>query len=834
VLGAVRGAWATTADDLCPPGTDPCVVAQGTTIAVSDGSVIDLEGRALVLAPGSGTRLDAGAGSMSILARSVTLNPGSALLARAGLITIMTSGDVAVLRAGSSRARIDVGDFTSPGAITIDAGGDIEVQGTVTAQGAGAEGGNGTITLTAGGDLVVSGEVNAAGGGNAIGGDASMRTLVGDVLLSGVIDVTAGSNGGTIGVSAGGSVSTLALNNARLDARADGAEGDGGSVDVDARSGDIVLNIPVTVQGAAGVDFAGSGGDVGIDALHGSVFLNAPIDLSGGAPDGDGGDLDASAGVDLVQTGTVTSTGRDQSGVGGLVDLFAERALTVGTVDVAGSCRNCSAGDVSAVAWCRVEIPSGVAVLANADGGSVHVRSGGDLVVHGRVAADWVINIFHRSATDLLDLSGAVFSPNPNVQLMPTLIPCGGAAAGNCGNGVTEAGETCDDHNTVSCDGCSSTCQIERCGDGRVGCDAQGRHEACDDGNTVGCDGCAADCTRRDRICGDGITECGEQCDTGAAIDCDPGACSAWCQIEGCGNGRVECAEQCDDGGASATCSATCLLLTPPMCGDGHQDPGEGCDDGNTADCDGCSRLCQPEGCGNGVVECEEECDDFNTTPCDGCSGSCHLETCGNGVVDCGEECDLGDDNGKPGTNCLACSFAPICSADVSGACIPCNDVLDCDPLGRCAGTDCLDGVCTPDPVDCTSDDPCEIGSCDPLDGCTLTPVLGFDSVRCRLGDLADVLGGDGMSEKARTKLGKLLDKASGKVDTAESALDQMRTKRVGKSLKKARSSMVRFGKKIVKLQPKQITDPNVGAALSEGSGDALGRIDALRSGLGF
>ena len=31
----------------------------------------------------------------------------------------------------------------------------------------------------------------------------------------------------------------------------------------------------------------------------------------------------------------------------------------------------------------------------------------------------------------------------------------------NCGNGVVDVGETCDDGNTVSGDGCSSTCQLE-------------------------------------------------------------------------------------------------------------------------------------------------------------------------------------------------------------------------------------------------------------------------------------------------------------------------------------------------------------------------------------
>jgi len=58
-----------------------------------------------------------------------------------------------------------------------------------------------------------------------------------------------------------------------------------------------------------------------------------------------------------------------------------------------------------------------------------------------------------------------------------------------CGNGVLDAGETCDDGNTVDDDGCSSACQLEVCGDRE-----KQANEECDDGNTVSGDGCSSTC----------------------------------------------------------------------------------------------------------------------------------------------------------------------------------------------------------------------------------------------------------------------------------------------------------------------------------------------------
>src|SRR6185437_11189041 len=87
---------------------------------------------------------------------------------------------------------------------------------------------------------------------------------------------------------------------------------------------------------------------------------------------------------------------------------------------------------------------------------------------------------------------------------------CGGSTPGPvCGNGVVEAGEQCDDGNTKSGDGCSSTCQKESstpvCGNGVVEAGEQ-----CDDGNTKSGDGCSSTC-QKEAVCGNGVVEAGEQ-----------------------------------------------------------------------------------------------------------------------------------------------------------------------------------------------------------------------------------------------------------------------------------------------------------------------------------
>ena len=178
-----------------------------------------------------------------------------------------------------------------------------------------------------------------------------------------------------------------------------------------------------------------------------------------------------------------------------------------------------------------------------------------------------------------------------------------------CGNSILEFGETCDDGNTTSGDGCSNVCLLENvCGNGSVEAG-----EACDDGNTVTGDGCSNICSIEtgwtcsgdpsvcSPICGDSLIVGSETCDDGNAVSGD--GCSSTCQTEvaiACGNGVLEVGEQCDDGNLISNdgCSATCTLevggggAATPLCGNGLREGSEQCDDGNNLNGDGCNSIC--------------------------------------------------------------------------------------------------------------------------------------------------------------------------------------------------------------------------------------------------
>ncbi len=154
-------------------------------------------------------------------------------------------------------------------------------------------------------------------------------------------------------------------------------------------------------------------------------------------------------------------------------------------------------------------------------------------------------------------------------------------APAECGNGIIEEGEECDDGG-ISAE-CNANCTVSTCGDGITNSVAG---EVCDDGGAS--EDCDADCTLVQ--CGDGTPNAaaGEVCDDGGASE----DCDADCTFPECGDGTVNAlAGEVCDGEESASCDTDC---TVPDCGDGllNVSAGEVCDDGNLIDYDTCSNSC--------------------------------------------------------------------------------------------------------------------------------------------------------------------------------------------------------------------------------------------------
>jgi cysteine-rich repeat protein len=270
-----------------------------------------------------------------------------------------------------------------------------------------------------------------------------------------------------------------------------------------------------------------------------------------------------------------------------------------------------------------------------------------------------------------------------------------------CGNGRVDTGETCDDGNILSGDGCSPTCGNEACGNG-----LQEPGERCDDNNTANGDGCSADCLSLEE-CGNGIKDVksggatAEGCDDGNTVNGD--GCRGDCKsAEFCGNSLVDVNEVCDDGMAiGGPCSPDCQ--SGLGCGNGFLDPGEQCDDGNTVDGDDCRfPSCKHAVCGDGIENTLgvrfEECDGGTTgTPTEtvDCNIDCTDSECGDGKVNQtdDEECDNGTTNDS--SSCDNDCTIPVCGdSHINTTTTPVAEV--CDPGTVGGSTSTCDSNCSP------------------------------------------------------------------------------------------------------------------------------------------
>ncbi|MFH1670630.1 MAG: DUF4215 domain-containing protein, partial [Patescibacteria group bacterium] len=246
-----------------------------------------------------------------------------------------------------------------------------------------------------------------------------------------------------------------------------------------------------------------------------------------------------------------------------------------------------------------------------------------------------------------------------------------------CGNGVLEDGEDCEDSSHCRANQYCSNCVCydpgpqPYCGDGSldIGNEECEYDHQCSAGEicnnqcqceSTGSQQCYSDCSP---ICGDGLVVGDEECDDGNTRNGD--GCSSTCRIErGC-NITDECRSNADCL-PNETCnliSCTCEVQQP-LCGNGIPETGEDCDDGNTSNTDSCTNSCYDADCGDGYKWTgHEECDDSNTSNSDACTNSCDNAECGDGYKWIGhEECDDGNTTSSDGCSAL-------CKNEVNPSC---------------------------------------------------------------------------------------------------------------------------------------------------------------------
>jgi cysteine-rich repeat protein len=571
VLMAVLVARAAPALTVCSAGeiaaSDPGCPEQGTCTITRDLEIpgsctLDFgtrpvtvgEKRKIRVAPGvsSGNELTIAAGSFTMLPGAFIdgrVPAGADEDAAAASISVRTTGDVVLQRRGVLRARIDVSGGPTPGAIAIQAGGNVDARGPLTARGKrGGFDGGGSVGIEAAGtvDLADLIDVSAAFEGGEIdieaGGDVIVRALH-------------ANGGGEVYIDAGRNVRILGAISLLGDRPDPGSQSYGGALTVFTEQGDLSIEAPITADplsyGAGGAIELNAAGAISVVA--GGHLSVRNIGLS------ELGEVAMYAGSSITTAARIDATGDVN---GGTVFMEAQGDITVrAPLDTSGYGRDGLAGSIVLCAGCDQRVREGallidskvqadggmeardivlegcdatvtqrgfVSARAKARGGPVTMTAHAALRIDGTVTArafssttaaeDGQISLtFPENRPPAYGARGAV---RPEPKLLPSSYdPVDFSPCPSCGNGVVEGAEECDDGNVTDCDGCDSNCTFSStCGNG-IRCGA----EQCDPpAGTPNAACCDATCHYRaaNTPCDDG-----ELCTHGDACDA-AGACA--------------------------------------------------------------------------------------------------------------------------------------------------------------------------------------------------------------------------------------------------------------------------------------------------------------------
>jgi MYXO-CTERM domain-containing protein len=283
----------------------------------------------------------------------------------------------------------------------------------------------------------------------------------------------------------------------------------------------------------------------------------------------------------------------------------------------------------------------------------------------------------------------------------------GFSVTANCGDGVIEGAETCDDNGTTPGDGCSATCTVE------TGYTCTGAPSICSDIDecTLDTDNCDANatcanttgsftCACNSGYTGTGVTcadvdECTantDNCDANAMCTNTPGSFTCACNAGFSGNGVTcadidECTANTDDCAALAVCANTAGSFTC-ACPSGYSGTGHGAT--------GCADV---DECAANTDTCDANATCTNTAGAFTCA--CKTGFTGNGMT-CTDinECTAGTDNCDVNATCtnMPGSFTCACAAGYSGngaTCTPnCGDGMmiapeACDDGDMTSGDGC-------------------------------------------------------------------------------------------------------------------------------------------------
>src|SRR5262249_36816922 len=255
----------------CNNASNVCEVKKGT-YPVNPGSDLDFRPCALTLDTGATIALTSGAGSgFTIEATSLTMSTGSTIQGAPSALAPNDGGFVGITVSGAilvdAGARIsmdgqDAGgneiDLTAGGTITLEGGAGTDV---VSAKALSSGGDGGILNVTASGDVTIDATLSvASGAGQGGGGDICITTNKAKVTVNGPLDASGGDfDGGCIDIESDLDLMTTAA--AKLNVDGGDLSGSGGQIILDANvQGPVTINGPVSGKGAGSSQNTSEGG----------------------------------------------------------------------------------------------------------------------------------------------------------------------------------------------------------------------------------------------------------------------------------------------------------------------------------------------------------------------------------------------------------------------------------------------------------------------------------------------------------------------------------------------------------------------------------------------